>query len=101
MNEMDLFIAKTQRQLAFLLIWILVLLVLIVCVVLLIPTLHINSEITGLLIQVVTGVLALAGTAVGYFFARHRPPTAADGDNTPPNGAAGPSAPLVIPEKPK
>jgi hypothetical protein len=100
-DSIDMYIAKTQRQLAFLLIWALILLVGIVCAVLLAPKLSINSEITGLLIQVVTGVLGLAGVAIGYFFARHRPPTAADEGN-PPTAVAGlPTDPLVQTKPPE
>ena len=81
MNDLDLFMARTQARLAFFLIIVLVALSLGVMSVLLLPNIHINPEISGLMVQVVTGVLALAGSAVAFFFARHRPPTASDGDN--------------------
>jgi zinc transporter ZupT len=77
MNDMDLFIARTQARLAFFLVIILVVLTVGVGGILLFAV-HINSEITGLVVQVVTGVLALCGTAIGYFFARHRPQTKGD-----------------------
>jgi hypothetical protein len=82
MNEFDLYIAKTQARLAFFLIIILVLLSFGVVSILLLPRTTINQEIIGLVVQVVTGVLGLAGSAVAYFFARHRPPTAGDEDNS-------------------
>lgn len=85
MNDMDMYIARTQARLAFFLVIILVILTVGVGGMLLL-TAHVNQEITGLVVQVVTGVLALCGTAIGYFFARHRPPTKGDegaGDGIP------------------
>lgn len=73
MTELDMFLARTQRQLAFFLLIVLVLLVLAVLAVLLIPKIQVNQTATNLLVQVVTGVLALAGTACGFFYARMRP----------------------------
>jgi hypothetical protein len=84
MKDFDLYIAKTQARLAFFLIIILVLLSFGVVGILLLPKVNVNQEIIGLVVQVVTGVLGLAGSAVAYFFARHRPPTASDEDNSSP-----------------
>jgi hypothetical protein len=97
MNDMDMYIAKTQARLAFFLITILVVLTLGVGLVLLVAQ-HIDQTISGLITQVVTGVLALCGIAVGYFFARHRPPTKADEgfDTSTPTGG-GVAAPLAPP----
>lgn len=80
MNELDLMIAKTQRQLAFYLVTILVLLVIGVGLMLFVPSFKPEQAILGLIIQAVTGVLGLAGSAIAFFFARHRPATRADGD---------------------
>lgn len=115
MNDFDLYIAKTQARLAFFLIIILVLLSFGVVSILLLPKVSINQEIVGLVVQVVTGVLGLAGSAVAYFFARHRPPTAGDEDNSGPKiltatvkndsgstaTVSSTPAPLVTPEKHK
>jgi len=84
MNELDLFLARTQARLAFFLIIILVLLCAGVVAILVLPSVKPNQEIIGLIVQVVTGVLALAGTAVGFFFARHRPPSSLDADSPGP-----------------
>lgn len=84
MNDLDLFMARTQARLAYILIAALMVLALVVIFTLIWPNVHVNSEIVSLLVQVVTGVLALAGTATAYFFARHRPPTTADGDGGAP-----------------
>ena len=80
-NDIDMFMAKTQARLAFFLIIILVLLSFGVVGMLILPQLKPNSEVTGLIVQVVTGVLGLTGSSISYFFARHRPPTAGDNDN--------------------
>ena len=80
MNDIDLFMAKTQARLAFFLIIILVVLALGVGAMLFLPNFKPEQAIVGLIIQVVTGVLALAGSAVAFFFARHRPPTASDNE---------------------
>lgn len=115
MNDFDLYIAKTQARLAFFLVIILVLLSFGVVGILLLPKITINQEIVGLVVQVVTGVLGLAGSAVAYFFARHRPPTAGDEDSGAPKTVtatvkndSGSTAtitstpsPLATPEKPK
>jgi len=85
MNEFDMYIAKTQKQLAFFIIIILVVLSLGVIVIMVFPGVKLPQEISGLIVQVVTGVLALAGTVVGYFFARHRPQTRGDEENLGPN----------------
>lgn len=81
MTDIDMYMARTQARLAFFLIIILVLLSFGVVGILLIPSIHPNSEVSGLVVQVVTGVLSLSGSAVAYFFARHRPPTASDNEN--------------------
>lgn len=78
MNSFDYYIAKTQARLAFFLIIILVLLSFGVVAIMLFPQIHPPQEIVGLIVQVVTGVLALCGSAISYFFARHRPPTQGD-----------------------
>src|SRR5208282_1065428 len=80
MNDMDLFMAKTQARLAFFLIIILVMLAAGVGALLFVPTFKPEQAIIGLIIQVVTGVLALCGSAVAFFFARHRPATASDNE---------------------
>ena len=80
MTDFDLYIAKTQARLAFFLIIILVLLSFGVVALMLWPNVHPQQEIVGLIVQVVTGVLALCGSAIAYFFARHRPATAADNE---------------------
>lgn len=81
MNDLDMYIAKTQTRLAFFLIGTLVLLCFGVAAILLVPTIKPTAEISGLLVQVVTGVLGLAGSSVAFFFARHRPPSAGDNDS--------------------
>lgn len=81
MTDFDLYIAKTQARLAFFLIIILVLLSFGVVALMLWPNVHPQQEIVGLIVQVVTGVLALCGSAIAYFFARHRPATAADNED--------------------
>lgn len=71
MNDMDLFLARTQAKLAFFLIVILVLL----CggvIWILLSSQSVNPTVSNLLVQVVTGVLALCGTACGFFYARTR-----------------------------
>jgi len=85
MSDFDMYIARTQARLAFFLIIILVLLSIVVMAILVMPQMKPQQEIIGLLVQVVTGVLALCGSAIAYFFARHRPPTKGDNDdpNTP------------------
>ena|SRR5450631_3346109 len=72
MSDLDLFLARTQARLAFFLIVTLVILVFGVMAILLLP-LSVNPAVSNLLVQVVTGILALAGTACGFFFARTRP----------------------------
>jgi flagellar basal body-associated protein FliL len=85
MNDFDMYIAKTQRQLAFFIIIVLVVLSLGVAAFALFPNAKLPQEISGLIVQVVTGVLALSGTVIGYFFARHRPQTKGDEENIAPN----------------
>lgn len=97
MNDLDMFMARTQARLAFFLVIILVILAVGVGVLLFAPTFKPEQAIIGLIIQVVTGVLALAGSAVAFFFARHRPPTAGDNE-TGANPVVPPSQP---PETPK
>ena len=109
MNDLDMYIAKTQTRLAFFLIGTLVLLCFGVAAILLIPSIKPTAEISGLLVQVVTGVLGLAGSATAFFFARHRPPTAGDNDTptvsatTSPDGGSQvtvtPPLPQPTPEK--
>ena len=82
MSELDILLGKTQRQLAFFLLIVLVVLVGAVLAVLLIPHIVPNPAVTNLMVQVVTGVLALAGTACGFFFARTRPGGIPDTTNT-------------------
>jgi hypothetical protein len=72
MTDLDVFLAKTQARLVFFLVSVLVILVLAVVAILLLP-LQVNPTVSNLLVQVVTGVLALAGTGCGFFFARTRP----------------------------
>jgi hypothetical protein len=72
MTDLDSFLAKTQARLVFFLVAVLVILVLAVVAILLLP-LQVNPTVSNLLVQVVTGVLALAGTGCGFFFARTRP----------------------------
>jgi peptidoglycan/LPS O-acetylase OafA/YrhL len=88
-NDFDMYIARTQARLAFFLIIILVLLTLMLVSIMVFPQMKPQSEIINLLVQVVTGVLALAGGACAYFFARHRPPTKGDEDSPSP-------APVII-----
>jgi hypothetical protein len=71
MSDLDMFLAKTQAKLAFFLVIILVLLCAGVIAILLTST-NVNQTVSNLLVQVVTGVLALAGTACGFFYARTR-----------------------------
>lgn len=80
-SSFDMYIARTQARLAFFLIIILVLLSFGVVALMLFPNVKPQQEIVGLIVQVVTGVLALCGSAMAYFFARHRPPTAGDADD--------------------
>jgi len=76
MSDIDMFRAKTQARLAFFLIITLVILVFGVMGLLLMPKIAINEAIINLMVQVITGVLALTGTAIGFFFAlRHTPPS--------------------------
>lgn len=76
MNDIDFFRARTQARLAFFLIITLVILVFGVMGLLLMPKIAINEAIINLMVQVITGVLALTGTAIGFFFAlRHTPPS--------------------------
>lgn len=89
MNDFDMYIARTQARLAFFLITILVLLTVLLMSIMVFPQMKPQSEIINLLVQVVTGVLALAGGACAYFFARHRPATKGDEDSPAP-------APVVI-----
>jgi hypothetical protein len=72
-DELNAYLAHVQARLAFFLVIVLVLLVLAVVAILLLPHIVVNPAVTNLLVQVVTGVLALAGTACGFFFARMRP----------------------------
>ncbi len=95
MNDLDLYMARTQARLAYFLITVLVFLSLVVIGAMIVPNVHVNQEVSSLMTQVVTGVLALAGTATAFFFARHRPPTASDGDGTSTTG------PLVKPQPEK
>lgn len=81
MNDFDMFIARTQARLAFFLITMLVLLSFGVVAIMIWPQIRPQQEIIGLIVQVVTGVLGLCGSAIAYFFARHRPPTAGDADD--------------------
>ena len=82
MTDLDMFRARTQARLAFFLIITLVILVFGVMGLLLMPKIAINEAIINLMVQVITGVLALSGTAVGFFFAlRHTPPSDAAGDD--------------------
>lgn len=83
-NDFDMYIAKIQAKLAFYLVTILVLLTLMLLSIMVFPQIKPQSEIISLLVQVVTGVLALAGGACAYFFARHRPQTKGDDDNSQP-----------------
>jgi hypothetical protein len=80
-ESFDMYIARTQARLAFFLIIILVLLSFGVVAILLFPALKPDPAISGLITQVVTGVLALCGSAMAYFFARHRPATAGDSED--------------------
>ncbi len=93
MSDLDLYMAKTQARLAYFLITILVILCFGVVYILLAPNVRVNQEMEGLVVQVVTGVLALAGSAVAYFFARHRPQTATDDTNGNAKSPLVPSAP--------
>jgi hypothetical protein len=71
MSDLDIFLAKTQARLAFFLIIILVFL----CggvIWILLKSQSVNPTVSNLLVQVVTGVLALCGTACGFFYARTR-----------------------------
>lgn len=82
MNEgFDMYIARTQARLAFFLIIMLVLLTMLLLGIMIFPQMKPQSDIINLLVQVVTGVLALCGSAIAYFFARHRPPTKGDDDD--------------------
>jgi hypothetical protein len=117
-TELDGFIARVQAGLAFFLIIVLLLLVGAVVVIFLLPHVQVNQVISNLLVQVVTGVLALAGTAVGFFFARTRPGVTPDSTttvtqtHTAPDGAktvitspaattSVPVVPVTTPEKPQ
>lgn len=77
-SDFDMYIARTQARLAFFLIFILVLLFFGVVALMIFPNVRPQETIIGLIVQAVTGVLALCGSAVAYFFARHRPPTQGD-----------------------
>lgn len=77
----DMYIARTQARLAFFLIIILVMLTMLLLSIMIFPAMKPQSDIINLLVQVVTGVLALCGSAIAYFFARHRPPTKGDEDD--------------------
>lgn len=85
MNDFDMYVARTQARLAFFLIIILVVLTLLLLSIMVFPAMRPQSEIINLLVQVVTGVLALCGSAIAFFFARHRPATKGDDEptNTP------------------
>jgi hypothetical protein len=75
-TDLDMFRAKTQAKLAYVLIATLIVLVFGVMGLLLMPKISINEAIINLMVQVITGVLALTGTAIGFFFAlRHTPPS--------------------------
>ena len=87
MNDFDMYIAKTQARLAFFLIIILVLLSFGLVGVIIFPQVKLDQSISGLITQVITGVLALCGSAIAYFFARHRPPTKGDEDDPNKNTA--------------
>lgn len=80
MSELDLFLARTQARLAFFLIVTLIILVFGVMAILLLP-LTVNQAVTNLLVQVITGILALTGTAAGFFYARMRPGGIPDASN--------------------
>lgn len=82
MTDLDSLLGKTQRQLAFFLVIVLVILVFSVLAIFLIPHITVNPTISNLLVQVVTGVLALCGTACGFFFARTRTGGIPDQSNT-------------------
>lgn len=71
MDDLNMFIARTQARMAFFLLVILVILVFAVLAVLLLP-LNLNGTVTNLLVQVITGVLSLCAMAVGFFYARMR-----------------------------
>jgi hypothetical protein len=80
-DSFDMYIARTQARLAFFLLIVLVLLTCGVVAIMLFPQVKPPQEIVGLIVQVLTGVLALCGSAIAYFFARHRPPTVGDQDD--------------------
>jgi hypothetical protein len=83
--DLDSLLGKTQRQLAFFLLIVLVILVFAVLAILLIPRqapVTPNAAIINLLVQVITGVLALCGVACGFFFARTRVNGIPDGSST-------------------
>jgi hypothetical protein len=100
MNDFDIYIAKTQARLAFFLIIILVMLSAMVMALLIFPQIKPEQAIIGLIVQVVTGVLALCGSAIAYFFARHRPPTVGDNDDPVPPKAQSPLVPSNQEKKP-
>jgi drug/metabolite transporter (DMT)-like permease len=95
MTDLDMFRAKTQAKLAYVLIGTLIVLVFGVMGLLLMPKVSINEAIINLMVQVITGVLALTGTAIGFFFAlRHTPPSdAAANDAAPPLSKTGVNSP--------
>ena len=81
-SDLDYLVARTQRQLAFVLVTGLLLIILVVLTLMVLPV-TVNDKFVTLGVTVATGLLGLAGSVVAYFFARHRPPTAADDDDTP------------------
>lgn len=97
MNQLDLdiFIAKTQRSVAFLLIIGLIAMVFGIGFLLVAPW-PVNDKLITLGVTLATGLLTLSGQPVAYLFMRHRPPSLSDGNGDTP-------APLVPqpPEMPK
>ena len=80
MNDLDAFTARTQARLAY---GALLALFTLACGLLgaLIYNIKADPQWMTLIVTLATGMLTLTGTAFGYFFARHRPPTIPDEDD--------------------
>ena len=72
MSDLDMFLAKTQARLAFFFGDHLSPALRPRVIAILLLSTNVNQTVSNLLVQVVTGVLALAGTACGFFYARTR-----------------------------
>lgn len=102
MNDLDLYLARAQVRFGFCVLA-LVFLTLIAVLACAILGKELNQQLATLIVQIVTGILSIAGSVGAFLYARHRPQTSADND--PPDAPAAPAptpVPLsTTPESPK